>query len=180
MKRVLAVTLLFFGMSVFNAAHADDPRDAYKNFFNQTWGDFHEELANAKAQGKKGIMLFFEMDACPFCHYMKTSVFNQPKVQEYFRKNFLLFPVDIEGDLEIKDFQGKSIKQKDFAFREHRVRATPVIAFFDLDGKKIFHHVGKTTGVDEFMLMGEYIASGAYKDMPFIRYKQTKQQVQGK
>ncbi|MBI3562580.1 MAG: thioredoxin fold domain-containing protein [Gammaproteobacteria bacterium] len=161
-------------------AHAEDPRDPYKFFFNETWGDFHEELNNAKAQGKQGIMIFFEMNDCPFCHYMKTNVLNRPAVQAYYRQHFLLFSVDIEGDLDIKDMQGKSMKQKDFAFREHRVRATPVIAFFDLNGKKTYHHVGKTTGVEEFMQLGEYVVSGAYQTMPFIRYKQSLQQTQAK
>ena len=42
---------------------------------------------------------------------------------------------DIEGDLEMTDFQGRTMTQKDFSFKEYNVRATPVLAFFDLDGK---------------------------------------------
>jgi len=167
--------LLLSGFCYLGVAHAEDPRDPAKFFFNDTWGDYKEELKNAKDQGKDGIMIFFEMKDCPFCHYMKTNVFNQPQVQEYFRKHFLLFSVDIEGDVEMKNLQGKAMLQKEFAFREHRVRATPVIAFFDLNGKKVHHHVGKTTGIEEFMWMGDYVVSGAYKTMPFIRFKQTKQ-----
>ena len=33
------------------------PRDPYKFFFNESWGDFKEELANAKQQGKKAILI---------------------------------------------------------------------------------------------------------------------------
>jgi thioredoxin-related protein len=91
--------------------------DPYKYFFNETWGDFREELANAKQQNKKGILIFFEMDECPFCHYMKSNVLNQPEVQAFFRENFLNFTVDIEGDVEITNMDGKVMKQKDFAFR---------------------------------------------------------------
>ena len=153
---------------------ASEPRDPYKFFFNETWGDFSEELVNAKSQGKKGVLIFFEMDECPFCHYMKTNVLSQPEVQEYYRKHFLLFPVDIEGDIEITNFQGESTKQKDFAFKENRVRATPVFAFFDLQGKRIHRHTGKTNGVEEFLWMGEYVAMGEYKNMPFVKYKRQK------
>lgn len=74
----------------------------------------------------------FEMDECPFCHRMKTTVLNRPEVQDYFRKHFLIFSVDIEGDIEITDFQGKPTTMKDFAFKQYRVRATPVFQFFDL------------------------------------------------
>ena len=161
--------LLFLLISVGQANAA--PRDPYKFFFNETWGDFKEELANAKEQGKKGILIFFEMDECPFCHYMKKNVLNQPEVQEYYRKYFLNFSVDIEGDVEMVNLRGQPTRQKDFAFKEFRVRATPVIMIIGLDGKPIHRHTGKTAGVAEFMLMGEYIVDGHYKNMSFTRYK---------
>lgn len=147
------------------------PRDPYKFFFNETWGDLKEELAHAKAQGKEGILIFFEMDECPFCHFMKKNILNQTVVQDFYRENFLNFVVDIEGDVEIKNMKGISMKQKDFAFREHRVRATPVIAFFNLDGKRIFRYTGKASGVDEFLLMGKFVKNKIYKKMSFTRYK---------
>lgn len=179
MKRFKTILLSMLLLSVsslssFAASTGKSPREPAEYFFNETWHNYEEELANAKEQGKVGIMLFFEMDECPYCHYMKMNVLNNPRVQEYYRKHFLIFAVDIEGDIEMVNMKGKTMKQKDFAFREHRVRATPVIAFFDLDGKRIHRHIGKTNGIDEFMWMGEYIVDGSYKKMPFIRYKKMK------
>jgi thioredoxin-related protein len=171
---------LFFSVLALGAAtyaSADNaPRDPAKYFFNETWGDYHEEIAKAKQEGKDGIMLFFEQAECPFCHYMKTNVLNQPKVQEYYRKHFLLFSVDIEGDVDITDPHGKSMKQKDFAFKEERVRATPVIAFYDTSGKRVYRYIGRTNGVQEFMWLGQYVINGDYKKMPFIRYKKQQRQ----
>ena len=163
--------MCMFTQTIAVAAAGKDP---YKYFFNETWGDFKEELANAREEGKKGILIFFEMDECPFCHYMKMNVLNQPEVQDFYRQNFLNFTVDIEGDIEITNMQGKTLKQKDFAFRENRVRATPVIAFFDLEGNRIFRHTGKTSGVEEFLWMGQYVADGTYKETSFTRYKRDK------
>ena len=157
--------------SAENNTGSSAPRDPYKFFFNETWGDFQEELANAKEQGKKGILIFFEMDECPFCHFMKLNILNQPVVQAYYRKHFLNFAVDIEGDVEIKNMQGKAMKQKDFAFKENRVRATPVFAFFSLDGKRIFRYTGKASGVDEFLLMGDFVVGDKYQKTSFTRYK---------
>jgi thioredoxin-related protein len=171
---LILMCVVFF--SSLGLTHAGEPRDPYKFFFNESWGDYHEELKKAKAEGKDGIMIFYEMSECPFCHYMKTNVLNQPEVQEYYRKHFLLFALDIEGDVDITDMQGKTMKQKDFAFKEERVRATPVIAFYDLNGKRIHRYIGKTNGVEEFMWLGHYIADGAYKKMPFVRYKQAERQ----
>ena len=175
MKRyVLAAITVLVCLFTQTTAMAAAGKDPYQYFFNETWGDFKEELDNAREQGKKGILIFFEMDECPFCHYMKMNVLNQPEVQAFYRENFLNFTVDIEGDIEVTNMQGKTVKQKDFAFRENRVRATPVIAFFDLEGNRIFRHTGKTSGVEEFIWMGEYVADGTYKETSFTRYKRSK------
>lgn len=152
------------------ASFAAPGRDPANYFFNDTFGNFSDELKTAHTQGKQGILLFFEQAECPFCHYMKQNVLNQPEVQDYYRKHFLNFPVDIEGDVEITDFHGHPISEKEFA-KLHRVRATPVIAFYDLKGKEIFRYTGSTSGVAEFMLMGKYITDGIYKKMPFVKYK---------
>ena len=169
---IFVLLLLIFSQSAFSS---NTVRDPYKYFFNETWGDFHEELDHAKKENKQAILIYFEMDECPFCHYMKNNVLNQPEVQDFYRKHFLNFSVDIEGDVEITNMQGKVLKQKDFAFKENRVRATPVIAFFDLNGKRIFRHTGKTGGVEEFLLMGKYVVDGVYKKMSFTRYKRMQQ-----
>jgi len=150
---------------------ADSPRDPYEHFFLQSLGDYAEELAIAKEDGKKAVMLFFELDECPFCHYMKNTVLNQPEVQAYYRKHFVMFPIDIEGDVEMTSFDGKQMRMKDFAFKLNRVRATPVIAFYDLEGKRIVRFIGKTSGVDEFMQLGKFVAEGKYKTMRFTKYK---------
>lgn len=153
-----------------NAGKSED-RDPYKHFFNETWGEFNEELENAKAKNKKAILVFFELDECPFCHFMKENVLNKPAVQAYFREHFLNFSVDIEGDVEIVDFDGKTMTQKQFATKVHRVRATPVFAVFDLDGKRIARFTGRTSGVEEFMLLGKYVVDEVYKKMSFTKYK---------
>lgn len=167
------VAILFFAVLSFasTVSAEEGPRDPYSHFFNETFGDYSEELQTARAEGKKGIMVFFEMDECPFCHWMKKNVLNQPEVQAYYREHFLLFPIDIEGDIEITTFEGETMSQKDFAFKEHRVRATPVIAFFDLDGKVVHRHTGRTSSMEEFMLMGRYVSEEHYKNTRFIRFK---------
>ena len=168
LRLFLSAALLATGFAVT----AEVARDPGQHFFNDTFGDFSEELQTARDSGKKGILIMFEMDECPFCHRMKATVLNQPDVQEYFRENFLIFPVDIEGDVEITDFQGNATTMKDFAFKQYRVRATPVFAFFDLDGKYIkpARFTGATRDKEEFLLLGKYVVEGAYAEQPFARY----------
>jgi len=173
-SRLCLVALLVASLS--GTAFAADPgRDPGQHFFNQTFGDFSEELDTARDQGKAGILLMFEMDECPFCHRMKTTVLNQPSVQDYFREHFLIFPVDVEGDLEVVDFEGNPDTQKDFALKQFRVRATPVFAFFDLDGNLVARYTGATRDDEEFMRLGQYVVEEAYKDTTFTKYKRAQQ-----
>jgi thioredoxin-related protein len=170
---LIFATLLLAAAPVVASA---EPRDPGQYFFDQTFGDFSEELQNARDQGKHGLLLMFEMDECPFCHRMKTTVLNQPAVQDYFKAHFLIFPVDVEGDIEVTDFEGNATAQKDLALKQFRVRATPVFAFFDLDGNLVARYTGATRDSDEFMLLGQYVVEGAYKDTTFTKYKHAHQQ----
>ena len=166
---VAAPTLLLLVPLALQAAA--DPRDPYTYFFQPTFGDFQEELGEARADGKTGVLIFFEMDECPFCHRMKQQVLNQPEVQEFYREHFAIFSVDVEGDVEITDFQGNSLRQADFAFREFRVRATPVFQFFNLDGEPTVRFTGATRDAQEFLQLGEFVAEGHYEQMNFTRFK---------
>ncbi|MDT3705369.1 MAG: thioredoxin family protein [Thiobacillus sp.] len=150
-----------------------ETRDPATHFFQAKFGDLQADLQEAKKQGKKGIFLFFEMDDCPFCERMKTTVLNQTDVQDAFRAQFLLYSIDVNGDTQIADFQGKDTTEKAFAFA-HRVRATPALLFFDLDGKLIARHTGPTKDKADFLLLGRYVSEGAYASQPFTKYKQGK------
>lgn len=167
----------FFKLLLLCTPLASSGADASaEDFFDQTMGDFHEELERAREEGKQGVLIMFEMDECPFCHRMKIQVLNRPEIQAYFHQHFLVFKVDIEGDIEITDFKGNTVTQKEFAFKQFRVRATPVFAFFDLNGELITRYTGATTDSQEFAWLGEFVADGHYKNDNFSRYKRQKKQ----
>lgn len=150
-----------------------ETRDPGTHFFQPKFGDFKAELEAAKAQGKKGVFLFFEMDDCPFCARMESTILNQAEVQDAYRAQFLVYSIDINGDTEMTDFQGKPTTEKAFALA-NRVRATPVLMFFDLDGKPVARHTGPTKDKAEFLLLGRYVTEGAYATRSFSQYKQAR------
>jgi thioredoxin-related protein len=169
MKKIFVT--FFMLLMVSSASFSAETRDPYKFFFDETFGDLTEEIENAKEQNKKAIFMFFEMDECPFCHRMKTTILNQKTVQNYFKEHFLMLPMDIEGDIQMVNFKGEEKTQKEFSEKENRVRATPVLAFFDLTGKRIFRYTGTTTFSDEFLMMSKYVVEEHYKTMRFSKFK---------
>ncbi|MFP4079929.1 MAG: thioredoxin family protein [Ectothiorhodospira sp.] len=144
-------------------------RDPYEHLFGMTFGDFREELATAREEDKKGIMIFFEMSGCPYCQHMKEEVLNRPEVQEYFNDHFASFSVDVEGSVEITDFQGRTTTEQGWA-ETHEVQVTPVFLFFDLEGEPIARHTGTTEGTEPFLALGRYVAEGHYRDGPLEDY----------
>ena len=175
MLSTLLATLCLVSASL---VHAATPRDPYSHFFEDSFGDYAEELERARDEGKKGVLLFFEMDECPFCHRMKSTVLNQPEVQDYYRAHFLCFSIDIEGDVDIVDFDGNELSQKRFATETNRVRATPVFAFYDLQGEQVVRYTGATSGVQEFIWLGEFVAGEHYRNERFTRYKRARKKQQ--
>jgi thioredoxin-related protein len=165
--------LLIVFFMLFSASAWAETRDPANHFFQPKFGDLQADLQEAKKQGKQGIFLFFEMEDCPFCERMRTTILNQAEVQDAFRAKFLVYSIDVNGDTEMTDFQGKDTSEKAFAFA-HRVRATPTLLFFDLDGKLVARHTGPTKDKAEFLLLGRYVAEGAYATQPFAKYKQGK------
>jgi thioredoxin-related protein len=166
--QILAIVLLCLASSVAGA----ETRDVNKFFFDQHLGDFKAELANAKKDGKRGVLLMFEQEDCPWCARMKSTILNQSEVQDYYKKNFLIFMVDIKGDASLVDFQGNETTEKKFS-EKNRVRATPVFAFMDLDGNLAYRYTGASKDVNEFLMLGRFVLDGAYKTQAFTVYKQT-------
>ena len=165
--KIFAASLLFiFSIGTCFA----ETRDAEKYFFDLKMGDFKNELATAKKEGKTGIMIMFEQVDCPFCYRMKHSILNQNEVQDYYHQHFLIFLLDIRGSLPMEDFKGRETTEKAFSV-EHRVYGTPVFDFFDLDGKLITRFPGTAKDVDEFLLLGRYVVEGACKTTSFNAYK---------
>ncbi len=180
MVRIHSLTLLSLLLIISHVVNASAPRDPYEFFFEQNLGDLTEELETAKDEGKKGVFIFFEMDECPFCHRMKQTILNQVEIQELFKKNFHSIALDIEGDLEIVDFDGNETTQKEFSSK-NRVRATPVMVFYDLEGKQVVRYTGAASSSEEFEWLAEYFLKGVYKmkdkngrNIRFGKYKRLK------
>lgn len=144
-----------------------------QDFFDETFGDLQEELEIAREAGKKGIFIFFHMEECPFCDRMKNTILNQPEVIDYFREHFLTYQMDIEGSSHMVNFDGREGTSQELSEKIYRVRATPVMIVFDLEGKPLVRYTGPTRSKEAFLLLGQYVVDGVYKDMSFTRYKRS-------
>jgi thioredoxin-related protein len=164
MKRLLWLVLCATFVLPF-PTRAAGPEAADK-FFAPILGDLRAELADAKSTGRLGIVAMFHFDDCPYCQRMKANVLSRADVQTFYAKRFVAVPIDTRGDTEITDFSGKAWKEKDFA-RSVPIVGTPTFVFYGLDGKPVARHVGEIRDPKEFILLGEYVASDAWRKQSF-------------
>ena len=172
MRALLFRLLLAAAFALALPASAASTRDAMTHFFDANTGDLKAELADAKASGKKAILLMYEQEGCPACLYMKQNVLNRSDIQDIYRKHFTSFTIDLFGAVPLKDFRGRDITEKAFADAA-KVRATPTFAFHDMSGAEVVRIVGAVRDVEEFKLLAEFVAGGAYKTRQFTEYKQS-------
>jgi thioredoxin-related protein len=162
LRRIALAVLFLLYLPVAWAGGADA-------FFDQTLSDFRAELDSAKEAGKGGVLLMFEAEGCPYCRKMRTTILNREDVQNYYRRHFLVFSVDILGAIAVTDFAGKETTEKQFA-HSLRVVATPTFLFVAPDGSELARYTGATHDAAEFLRIGEFVVDGHFKNQTIDAY----------
>lgn len=168
--RVLSLFTILFAL-LYSIPASAEIRDPGEHFFESTFGDYSEELEIAREEGKKGVFLFFEEDDCPFCARMKATILNRSEVQDFYRNHFKIFRVNIKGEVEVAGFSGELMLEKVFAEQRNKVRATPLMAFYNLEGQMVVRYTGAASSIKEFLLLGQYAVDEEYRKHSFSRYK---------
>jgi thioredoxin-related protein len=163
LKALLLLLLLPF------AASAAELRDA-QSFFHLNMGDLKAEAAEAKAENRKAVLVMFEQEGCPGCRHMRSQVLNRKDVQDYYRANFASLSLDIWSSVPVRDFAGREQTEKQYA-QNVKIKGTPTFVFYDLAGNEISRVFGVVETPEEFLLLGRYISSGAYKTRDFAQFK---------
>jgi len=152
-------------------AAASPPRDAATHFFDASFGDLKDELRLARAEGKRGLLLMYSAEDCPPCHRMKKTVLSEPRVQDYVRRNFRVLEIDYNGDVEMADPQGRTMRSKDYAQNVARIRRTPTFTVVGLDGVELARHQGATRDAEEFLWLAEYVVRGEHRKKDYDAYR---------
>ncbi len=171
MKTILMWALLsLFAQSAIGAPEAH--RSAALHFFQAGFNDLPEEMQLAADEGKHGLFLMFSAEDCPPCIRMKENIMSLPHVQEYYRRHFRVLEIDFNGDVEVTDLSGETMRAKDFSTRVARVIGTPTVMFLTLGGDEAVRRAGGITDVGEFMGLAKFVVSGEYRNRSFAGFRQ--------
>lgn len=163
-----AAARLLFLLAFSTAVHAAEPWEA---FFDPFLGDLKSELADAKAAGKKGVVVMYHFEECPYCRRMKREVLLRPEVQRAYHADFTVIAIDTRGAQPITGADGRVLPEKELA-KKLGVRATPTFDFYAPGGERMYRHVGGIFDAREFVLLERYVASGAFRSQTFAQFKE--------
>jgi thioredoxin-related protein len=131
MKRLLtALAAMVLALPVLAAELGDDGLHK-TDWMRDTFKDLREDLAEANAEGKR-LMLLFEQRGCIYCTKMHEEVFPRDEIAGYIRDNFFVVQLNLHGDIEVTDFDGEVLSEKQMA-RKWGLLFTPSILFMPQD-----------------------------------------------
>ena len=97
-------------------------------WMRDTFKDLTEDLEEATAEGKR-LMVMIEQRGCIYCRKMHEEVFVVPEIDQYITDNFFVVQINMFGDVEVTDFDGTALTEKDMVKRWGAL-FTPSIMFF--------------------------------------------------
>ncbi|MFX5777033.1 thioredoxin fold domain-containing protein, partial [Acinetobacter baumannii] len=73
-------------------------------------------FADAAHEGKR-LAVIFEQLGCPYCKRLHTEVLAERYINDYVRENFRIVQLDLWGQREVTDFDGKVLSERALAER---------------------------------------------------------------
>ena len=145
-------------------------------WIHETFKDLREDHETALAEGKT-LLVMIEQRGCIYCTKMHEEVFPQPEITAALTDDFYVVQINMFGDVEVTDFDGTSLPEKDMV-RRWNAQFTPTLMFFppDVSDDAIASQVTIVTmpgafGKSTTLNLLNWISEGHYLgDEPFQKY----------
>ncbi len=174
-------TLLLMAVAAFPAQAIDADQDAfsfddfpledllvYPDWFKHGFLELPDDLKEAAANGKQGIIVYFGQKRCPYCKMLLENNFGLSDITTYTRQHFDLIPIDIWSTEEVTTLNGEVVTQRELALRE-KTNFTPSLIFYDAQGKEALRLRGYYPPY-QFRAALEYVVDGFYQRESFPSY----------
>jgi thioredoxin-related protein len=127
-KKLIIALLALVATTVWAAAATLGDDGLHKEpWMRDTFKDLRDDLAEANAEGKR-MMLIIEQRGCIYCKKMHEEVFSVEEVGNYITDNFFVVQINMFGDVEVTDFDGEALPEKDMV-KKWGALFTPMILF---------------------------------------------------
>ena len=181
--QVLALPLLCTLLLPVSLPATDDPWDddfpvfddqpleeplSFPDWFKLSFLDLGEDLEEARAEGKAGIIVYFGQKYCAYCKQFLEKDLTRDDIRTYIQQHYDVIGIDIHGHRMVTDFASTEIDETRFAVRE-KTNFTPSVVFYDVDGREALRLRGYYPPY-RFRAALEYVADGHYRNEAFREY----------
>ncbi len=138
------------------------------DWFKVSFLDLPEDLAEAVANGKRGIILYFHQEHCPYCKAHLENNWGQKDIVDYTRRYFDVIAIDVRGQKPVIGLDGNEYTEKEFAIK-YNTNFTPSLVFIDRHGRMVLRLRGYRPPY-QFRAALEYVADGHHREESFADY----------
>ncbi|TVQ89279.1 MAG: thioredoxin [Chromatiaceae bacterium] len=139
----------------------------HPEWFKQSFLDLHEDVDEAAAAGRH-VILFLEMNGCPYCYQMAVDAFDQAPYRDWLQAHFDVIALNLHGDREVALDATTSMSEKELATLLG-VRYTPTVIFLDQNNNPVARVNGYRNAQD-FKQILDYVATMAYGEQALADY----------
>ncbi|WP_460273203.1 thioredoxin family protein [Celeribacter sp. ULVN23_4] len=187
-RTLLALTLAASAFPTLAAEMGDD--GLHKAAWQRdTFKDLRDDLAEANAEGKR-LLVMIEQRGCIYCKKMHEEVYQDPEITQMIEDNFFVIQINMFGDVEVTDFDGEALPEKDMV-QKWGMLFTPTNLYFPEEVPEGVSAKDATVSVvpgafgrmTTYNMMQWVLDHGYDKDEPFQKYHARQvvlQQEQGK
>jgi thioredoxin-related protein len=127
LKRLTTTLAAILIAAPLAAAELGDDGLHKPDWLRETFKDMREDLAEANAESRR-LLVIFEQRGCIYCTKMHEEVYPHPEIDALLRERYFVVQMNLFGDVEVTDFDGETLSEKDMA-RKWGVMFTPTMIF---------------------------------------------------
>ena len=128
-------------MDVYEIGERGTARIEYPHWFKQSFLDLRDDLAEAGASGKRGVILMLSQSNCSHCQAFLDTTLSDPATVRRVQAHYDVVALDIFSDLELTNIDGSVSTVKDFA-ETVSARLTPTLIFLGTEGRALLKVIG--------------------------------------
>jgi thioredoxin-related protein len=145
-----------------------DYQDDHPDWFKSSFYNLPEDLDDALAAGKKGLIVYFGQKNCAYCQALIRDNLSKGDLVRYLRLNFDVVGLNTHSIEKITGMDGKTLPINEFAIAQ-KAHLTPTLLFY-VKGRKLALKLPGYHTPYKLRAALEYVVDEHYKTLRFGEY----------
>ncbi|MDY6978933.1 MAG: thioredoxin fold domain-containing protein [Pseudomonadota bacterium] len=138
------------------------------DWFKLSFLDLYDDIDEATADGKDGLIVYFGQKHCPYCKAHMEINWGNPDIVKYTRDRFDVIAIDVKGSRNITTVDGHVYEEKEFSVQQ-KTNFTPSLLFYN-DKKEIVLKLQGYHPPYRFRAALEFVSDRHYEKETFREY----------